>query len=111
MVTGARQVQFPKILICSDSIHSATKMKLNKMFPNVSYEDIQRLYGLNVKPMATAIWEYKNNLPAMFQLARSLSEQDYLHLNDIDLDAFLHETRSKYWILHCQFQSIDCRLE
>ena len=36
---------------------------------------IQKLYGLNITPMSKAIWEYKNELPSLHELARSLSEK------------------------------------
>ena len=36
---------------------------------------IQKLYGLNITSMSKAIWEYKNELPSLHELARSLSEK------------------------------------
>ena len=44
-------VQFPNIMLCTDSIHS--KYKLRKMYPQVNDTLIQQFYGLDVDPTAT----------------------------------------------------------
>ena len=43
-------VQFPNIMLCTDSIHS--KYKLRKMYPQVNDTLIQQFYGLDVDPTA-----------------------------------------------------------
>jgi len=94
------QVNFPNVLICADSLHS--KKKVQDKYPSGSFISqrffcvklseksyilncwelwkvdmltIQKLYGLNITPMSKAIWEYKNELPSLHELARSLSEK------------------------------------
>ena len=70
---------------------------------------IQRFYGLDIGSMEQNIWEYRESLPFMFKLARSLAEKDYKEVNKINLIEFYQKTRSRYWIFHCQLQFIDCR--
>ena len=70
---------------------------------------IQRFYGLDIASMEQNIWEYRQSLPFMFKLARSLAEKSYEEVNKIDLVEFYRNTRSRYWIFHCQLQFIDCR--
>ena len=41
---------------------------------------IERLYGLNVNPAGESIWEYKEQLPYVYQLMRSTSEKENLHI-------------------------------
>ena len=49
-------VQFPNIMLCTDSIHS--KYKLRKMYPQVNDTLIQQFYGLDVDPTALVICSF-----------------------------------------------------
>ena len=31
-------------------------------------------------------------------------------VNDIDMKKFYKDTKPRYWVLHCQLQFIDCRM-
>ena len=113
-------VQFPNIMLCTDSIHS--KYKLRKMYPQVNDTLIQQFYGLDVDPTALVIcsfffevstvefqnlWEIKAKLPVVYKLARSRLERHYNHVNDIDLKELYQKTRSHYYVTQCQLQKID----
>ena len=59
-------VQFPNIMLCTDSIHS--KYKLRKMYPQVNDTLIQQFYGLDVDPTAMVSVKWVLVTPSSHQL-------------------------------------------
>jgi len=45
----------------------------------------------------------------MYSLTRSAGEKFYSNVSNIDLAKLLFDTRTKYFVFHCQLQWIDCR--
>ena len=41
------KIDFPRLLLCSDSMHS--KQKVQRSFPGLSQRDMQLLYGKNLE--------------------------------------------------------------
>ena len=101
-----RIVQFPRILICSDSVHSRQKIKL---YPDVNLTTVEQLYGRNIDVLDQNIWEYRRSLPFMFKLAKATAEKDFKRLNKLNIKTFMKKTRPSYFVFYCQLQFIDCR--
>ena len=76
---------FPKILICSNSLHS--KKRIQEKYPNLTNTLIASLYGFN---------------------RSQLSADEIESVAGIDMLTFYRETRSELLPIECSFNKLNC---
>ena len=54
------ETNFPKVILCADSMHS--RMKLDERFPNINISSIENLYGHNVAKKERTVWILKQRM-------------------------------------------------
>ena len=56
---------FPKIVLCSDSMHSKQKIKIFEQKVGIKFDSISRLYGENLTNEDKNIWILKSTYPGI----------------------------------------------
>ena len=88
-------ITFPVITVCMHSQHSRSKLTNPKYnYTSVTATVLQMFYG----------W----SLPAGNNL-REMEMIDWAELNKINISDFMLRTRSRYQMIHCDFQGVDCK--
>ena len=103
---------FPKIKICSQSIHSRQKMA--KHYPFIDFRDLMTLYGTfyNISNITqkSYLHLYKTNMSAITEIETDLEKNaKWLYLNSIDLNEMFTRTRPIYIIRVCRLNNLDCK--
>ena len=82
------KIAFPRIVVCSKSMHSQEKLK--HYYPQVSWMALEHLYGRDVPKV--------------------LEKRNWRILNSLNLTDFFEKTRPTYYIVQCYLSdNIDCR--
>ena len=89
-------------MICSDSMHS--KSKVNEKYPTLNETMVQKLFGARVSDTEHHMWETRKSAPEFFFFLRNTFEKKYSDLNLINLTEFYIQTSPNYFMRHCHMQ-------
>ena len=104
------EITFPKLLLCSNSIHS--RAKLNKLYPDLTDKDVWKLYGQATSKRTREFWN---------KLVISNVRTEYLILTlyfyyvrrtsfEVFFSHFTADPRIISYIVACDDNAIDCWL-
>ena len=99
---GVKEVTFPKIHICLNSAHSASKLR--SFYPEIDETLLKKFYGVSGMAMTKELW----NKLVISKLASKMG-QAWKNTEHINLTEFYEKTRPKYIMAHCMLEYIDCR--
>jgi len=88
-------ITFPVITVCMHSQHSRSKLTSKRYnYTHMSAQILQMFYGWSL-PRGTNISQFQNI--------------NWDELNEINISNFMKITRSRYQMIHCDFQGVDCK--
>ncbi|CAG5104211.1 Oidioi.mRNA.OKI2018_I69.chr1.g1145.t1.cds [Oikopleura dioica] len=103
--TGEADARFPKLQICSSSLHSRKKIKEN--YPYLPKLALDEFYGKSVNMYAARRHHHEADFNiSTIKLSRNLN---WTMLDSIDLREFISSTTPEYFIATCKIELFDCR--
>jgi len=107
---GDQGITFPKILVCSHSMHSLERMEM--AYPQVGKSILKLFYG-SFEKIGGLEKDFWFNKILQGRFVETVKEMDinsqFGEYNKIDLNDFYKKTRPKYILKSCILNQIDCR--
>ena len=110
---------FPKLVLCSDSMHS--KNKIQQYYPSINETLLENLYGFNLKSQDEDYWAMKLLNPrykVSYSLVKFVTNKysiktppsvqnnriEYEDLEKINMTKFYQDTPPRYFLLKCRLE-------
>lgn len=104
--SGNAEPHFPKLLICSSSLHSRKKIK--EKYPFLTKLALDEFYGRSVN--MNARWSHHHEVDFDFTKIPLESSLNWTMLDSIDIRKFISSTTPEYFIETCNIELFDCRM-